>query len=204
VAGCINCPSGDAISMALASVLQFAKLLIEERVRPGEAVIDATVGKGNDTLFLARLTGPHGRVFGFDTQSQAIAFAQEKASHQSNSSIQWINLSHEFLLEAIGDEWLGRIGAVMFNLGYLPGFDHQITTNADSTLIGLDAAIQLLRIGGLVTVIAYTGHVGGQEEADAVVQWASQLPQTQYNVLSYQFINQKNNPPFLVAVEKKG
>jgi ubiquinone/menaquinone biosynthesis C-methylase UbiE len=108
--------------MALASVLQFAKLLIEERVKPGEPVIDATVGKGNDTLFLAELTAPGGMVFGFDIQGQAIAFAQKKIREQSHStaSISWINRSHEFMLEEIGHEWLGQISAVMFNLGYLP------------------------------------------------------------------------------------
>jgi SAM-dependent methyltransferase len=206
LAGFINCPSGDALSMALASVLQFAKLLIEERVRPGEAVIDATVGKGNDTLFLAQLTGPHGRVFGFDIQAEAIAFAQKKIRDQllSNDTIQWIFRSHEFMLEEIDIAWHGQIGAVMFNLGYLPGFDHDITTTIRATITGLDAAIRLLRTGGLITIVAYTGHIGGREEADAVEQWVSQLPQSQFNVLSYRFINQKNNPPFLVAVEKKG
>lgn len=191
--------------MALASVLQFAKLLIEERVRPGEPVIDATVGKGNDTLFLAELAAPGGRVFGFDIQSEAIAFAQERISDQSHfiASINWINRSHEFMLEEIGHKWHGQIGAVMFNLGYLPGFDHQITTTSNSTIIGLNAATRLLRAGGLITIVAYTGHSGGQDEANAVVQWASQLPQTQFNVLSYRFVNQKNDPPFLIAVEKK-
>jgi hypothetical protein len=92
----------------------------------------------------------------------------------------------------------------MFNLGYLPGFDHQITTTSNSTIISLNAAIRLLRAGGIITIVAYTGHAGGQEEANAVAEWASQLPQAQFNVLSYRFINQKNDPPFLIAVEKKG
>lgn len=34
----------------------------------GDTVVDATCGNGYDTLFLASLVGPHGRVFAFDIQ----------------------------------------------------------------------------------------------------------------------------------------
>jgi hypothetical protein len=60
-----------------------------------------------------------------------------------------------------------------------------------------------LRIGGILTIVAYTGHEGAQEEADAVERWASLLPQKQFSVLSYRFINQLNHPPFLIIVQKK-
>jgi hypothetical protein len=60
-----------------------------------------------------------------------------------------------------------------------------------------------LRCGGEITIVAYTGHEGAQEEADAVEYWASLLPQKQFSVLSYRFLNQLNNPPFLLVVEKK-
>ncbi|MBC7032591.1 SAM-dependent methyltransferase, partial [Salmonella enterica subsp. enterica serovar Enteritidis] len=41
-------------------------------VNPGDHVIDATVGNGHDTVYLAKLVGTTGHVDGFDIQSAAI------------------------------------------------------------------------------------------------------------------------------------
>jgi hypothetical protein len=65
-------------------------------------------------------------------------------------------------------EFHGFIGAIMFNLGYLPNGDHAITTRLDSTIPAIEAAYQLLRPAGIMTIIAYPGHPGGREELRAV------------------------------------
>ncbi len=65
----------------------------------------------------------------------------------------------------------GRIAAVMFNLGYLPGSDHQLVTQSSSTLRALTIAWDWLRPGGILSVIAYPGHPGGLEETLAVCDW---------------------------------
>ena len=91
----------------------------------------------------------------------------------------------------------------MFNLGYLPGSSSSLTTAPETTIPALDATVEVLRPGGVVTVVLYTGHEGGEEEAAAVDEWAAELPQTQFQALSYQFVNQQNNPPRLVAVGKR-
>jgi len=193
--------------MSLESVLLFAQKTISDRVKAGDAVVDATVGLGSDTLFLARVTGTDGIVFGFDIQPEALAIAQSKMkdrlSTADSASIHWILRSHEFMLAEIPSKYQGKIRAVMFNLGYLPHSDHLIKTQPQTTVKGLDAAVQLLQIGGVVTIIVYTGHEGAQEEADAVLLWASLLAQKQFNVISYRFLNQVNDPPFLIIVEKK-
>lgn len=190
--------------MGLASVLQFAWRIVETSIKPGDLVVDATVGQGHDTLKLAQLVGVDGKVFGFDIQEAAISIARDLVhSKLTHYSINWVQGSHACMLEAVPAEWLGQVSAVMFNLGYLPGYDHTITTSPQSTLAGLDAATQLLKRYGVITIVAYTGHDGAQEEADAVVNWASSLPQKQFNVLSYQFLNQANHPPFLIVVEKR-
>jgi tRNA A58 N-methylase Trm61 len=191
--------------MGLAPVLNYAKRVVEGVLKPGEIAIDATVGQGNDTLFLVQLVGAEGLVFGFDIQTEALSISEIKIKEKLglNSNVNLFHRSHEFMLEMIPSEFQGHVSAIMFNLGYLPGFDHQITTLPQSTLVGLHAATQLLSKGGVVTIVAYTGHDGAQEEADAVVHWASLLPQKQFNVLSYRFLNQQNNPPFLIVVEKK-
>jgi hypothetical protein len=50
---------------------------------------------------------------------------------------------------------------VAFNLGYLPGGDKQLKTGAETTLRALKAASNVLQAGGLISVVAYTGHPGG-------------------------------------------
>ena len=45
---------------------------------PGGLAVDATVGNGHDTLFLARRVAPRGRVFGFDIQPAALAGARRR------------------------------------------------------------------------------------------------------------------------------
>ena len=56
---------------------------------------------------------------------------------------------------------------------------------------------------GRMILVVYYGHEGGEKELDMVQDYCQSLPQEKYNVLKYQFINQKNNPPILYCVEKK-
>lgn len=91
----------------------------------------------------------------------------------------------------------------MFNFGYLPGSDKRITTCADSSLAALSAALQCLQPGGLLVAAVYGGHSEGAAEAPQIAAWAESLPQEAYRVLRYQFVNQRNTPPFLLAVEKQ-
>ena len=60
----------------------------------------------------------------------------------------------------------------MFNLGYLPGGDKQQITSATTTTEAIAAGVSLLKPGGVMTVIGYRGHAGGQEETQAVEEWS--------------------------------
>ena len=42
-----------------------------------------------------------------------------------------------------------------------------------------------------------------REEKDAVEHYLSHLDQNDFHVLKYRFINQKNNPPYILAVERR-
>jgi predicted methyltransferase len=192
-------------SMGFLSILSCAHKLIEERVTSGEAVVDATAGNGVDTLFLAKLVGSKGIVYAFDIQQQALEKTQQRLSkEQPDSSHVRLHLcSHDLLKQALPETVHGTVGAVMFNLGYLPGNDHQTVTTEASTIPALQQAVELLRKGGILTIALYTGHEGGEQEASAVRAWAEQLPQQQFQVLEYRFMNQKNHPPYLIAVEKR-
>ncbi|OXM88335.1 class I SAM-dependent methyltransferase [Paenibacillus rigui] len=191
--------------MGFLSILSYAHKLIQERVSPGETVVDATAGNGVDTLFLAKCVGPAGSVHAFDVQEQALLRTRQRLEQEltEHAPVQLHHCSHALLQEKLPVAAQESLAAVMFNLGYLPGDDHQTVTQADSTVAALQQAVEWLRKGGIVTIILYTGHEGGEQEAEAVRVWAQQLSQKQYQVLEYRFMNQKNHPPYCIAVEKR-
>lgn len=186
---------------AMYSVLDFAHHLTVSALDPAGVAIDATVGNGHDTLHLANAVGPGGRVYGFDIQWRAIRRTRRRlAAAGVGERVVLHHASHADMLHHLPPEIRRRVGAVMFNLGYLPGGDHAITTTPEATLEALQQALPLLRTGGLVTVVLYTGHPGGAGEAQAVTDWAAGLDQATVHVLSYRFINQMNAPPQLLAL----
>ncbi|WP_342428441.1 class I SAM-dependent methyltransferase [Paenibacillus sp. FSL L8-0158] len=193
--------------MGFLSVLSYAHQLVATRVQPGDTAIDATVGTGADTLFLAKAAGKRGRVYGFDIQQEALHCARRRLEENASPSLAEVSLllqGHEQMREAVPDMLHGKVAAVMFNLGYLPSenADPTVITHTDSTLIALDAALQLLRPRGILTAVLYPGHAGGSEEADAVLQWASALPVSSGQSIIYRQL-QRAASPYVVAVEKK-
>lgn len=186
----------------LLSILDAAHSIVGQAVRSDDLVIDATVGNGHDTLFLLREIGAKGRVVGFDVQQEALDATRERVQRQASAAMDRLRLvhdGHEAMSSHLDDETLG---AVMFNLGYLPGDDHSIITEPETTCTALNASANLLRSGGVITIVAYSGHAGGEEELQAVEAWVASLPQDEFRALSYRFINQTNDPPRLFAVEK--
>lgn len=193
--------------MGFLSVLSFAHKEIEGRLRPGDAAIDATVGTGADTVFLAKAVGAKGRVYGFDIQEQALALTEQRISREPAGSLAPVTLflaSHGLMKECLPPEDHGSVGAVMFNLGYLPSqdADKQIITETGSTLQALEAALTLLRPKGIITAVLYPGHPGGEAEAAAVTNWASSLPQEICQSIVYRQL-QRSDAPYAIAIEKK-
>lgn len=66
---------GKARKNPIARPTELAALLMAQYVRPGDTVVDATVGNGWDTVALARLA-KGGRVYGFDIQREALERAE--------------------------------------------------------------------------------------------------------------------------------
>jgi predicted methyltransferase len=195
-------------TMGFTSVLSFAQKLATERIRLGDYVIDATVGGGNDTLFLARSVGDKGCVYGFDIQPEALEQASQKLTAELGTEratvlVQLMLRNHAEMEAAIPEFRHGQAAVVMFNLGYLPSGDHSVITLVDTTLLALEASLRLLRPGGIVTIVVYPGHSGGDAEADAVMKWAACLSQTEYQALIYRFANQRETAPYLIAIEKR-
>lgn len=189
--------------MSLARVLPYAKELLESVIHEGDCVVDMTAGNGHDTHFLAEQVGPSGRVIAFDVQEQAIEETTRRL--QAAHVFDWVDLYHESHIH-VGARLFAEqrpIRAGVFNLGYLPGSDKSVTTTGEETLEALRALLPVLVPGGLVVLVIYHGHSEGRRERDAVLEHVSSLPQQDYAVLQYRFLNQQNNPPFIVAIEKK-
>ena len=190
--------------MGIPEVLEAAHSFAARALRNGDVAVDATVGNGHDTQFLAEQVGPGGTVFGFDVQQEAVRRTRKRLEEAPDTaSIDVFHAGHEQMLDHLPAEVHGTVSAVMFNLGYLPGSDSSCITRPDTTLDGIRAAVQGLRAGGLITIVLYTGHDGGAAEANAVWEWASAQPQEEIHVLSYRFVNQQNDPPQLVVIEKR-
>lgn len=178
---------------------QQAQQIVAEVVQPGDTAIDATVGNGFDTSFLAALVGPGGRVYGFDVQPAALDATTRRLAANNLSNVTLQQTSHD-QMKAIVDH--GRIAAVMFNLGYLPRSDHTITTTALTTLPAIEQAIELLRSGGILSVLCYRGHEGGQEEYKAVrglLRWYG----SRYDVDEIESEPPKPTSPVLFTLKKQ-
>ncbi len=190
--------------MVIPSILEHAHILAGRAVEKGGVAVDATVGNGHDTAFLARAVGADGSVVGFDVQEEALTETRQRLERDALSApVRLVQAGHQALARHLEEAERGRVGAIMFNLGYLPGGDHSVTTRPETTRRALDAGTEVLRPGGVITAVAYTGHDGGKKEAEAVEAWASALPQAQFRALSYRFPNWSNDPPRLFAAEKQ-
>lgn len=184
------------------NALRYSHTLLKNTIINGDTVIDATVGNGGDTVLLATLVGKTGKVFGFDIQSQAIKTTKQKLLLTGLlPQVSLYNEGHEnvgLILPKNSD-----IAAAIFNLGYLPKGDKQIITKGETTIQALEFILPHLRKGGLVLVTVYSGHPGGELEKSSVLEFTKNLSQELFTVLYYGFINQKNSPPFLIAIEKR-
>lgn len=187
------------MSSRIQDIQGFLRNILRAILQPGDVALDLTAGRGRDTLFLAEQVGPDGYVHAFDVQEIALLETQKLLrEHQLEDRVRLYHWDHGRLLEKVQDP----VQAAMFNLGYLPGHSQEITTQAASTLSALEAVLQLLHKGGVIALTVYRGHPGGLEEAAAVEDFLCRLPRRQYSVLRGEYINQVQNAPYWILVQK--
>lgn len=190
--------------MKLERILPFARTLLRQAVQEGDTVVDATLGNGHDTLFLAELVGENGRVFGFDIQSAAIeATTTRLASAGLMEQVTLFEAGHERVGELIPRHLHGSITGAIFNLGYLPGGNKEIVTRPDTTIDSVRQLIGMLAVEGMIILVVYHGHEQGAVERDELLSFVESLDQQEVHVLRYQFVNQQNQAPFIIAIEKR-
>jgi len=193
----VSNPTKSPQPWILPSAVEWAQRVVSEHLRPGDVAVDGTAGNGHDTLFLAQKVSPSGRVFAFDVQESALEGTRQRVSDAGMTDEQVITLCapHETLAHTLPAEIRGKVQAFMFNLGYLPGSDKTRITMADTTLLALASALDWLAPRGIMTVVVYPGHPGGDEEAEAVRFFASQRPAREVEVQHIRPANRSQHPP---------
>lgn len=178
----------------------WAAELIERALYPGAVAVDATLGNGHDCLWLCSLVGVEGRVYGFDVQAEAVDRSRER--------LEGANLAARAELILDGHQNMGKYvpaesaDVVMFNLGWLPGAQHGVTTRTETTLAAVSAALNALKEDGVMTICVYPGHDEGAREREALLDWAQRLDEREYDTMLRCYLNQKNDPPLMIAVKK--
>jgi len=181
------------------TAVKFVQDFLTSRLAEPKLLVDATCGNGGDTAFLCRLAGKGGRVLGFDIQPEAIASTERNLAAKGLSAELHCD-SHANLLQYVT---LGTADAVMFNFGWLPGADHNVFSHASSSIPALEAALDALRPGGVLSAILYSGRVIGSDEKTEILNWMRTLPLSRCTVLVCGFANWAETAPLPCFVLKK-
>lgn len=188
------------MSFLLRSARYLAQDALRQSLQPGAHVVDATMGNGHDTCFLAELVGESGQVIAFDLQVDAVERTRQLLESKGlMERCVLYCLGHEHMQEVVHEP----LDAVMFNLGWLPGGDKSITTHWETTRQAVDAALHLLRPEGLLTLCAYPGHPAGDEERACLTAYFASLRPQAFNVLHQKFLNAGPGAPECFLVQKQ-
>lgn len=178
----------------------WAAELIERALFPGAVAVDATLGNGHDALWLCSLVGESGRVYGFDVQREAVERSRARLAEAGVESRATLILDgHQNMGSYVPPE---SADAVMFNLGWLPGAAHGVTTRTETTLEAVNAALKVLKEDGVMTVCVYPGHDEGARERDALLSWARSLDPKECDTMLRCYLNQRGDPPLMIAIKK--
>ncbi len=116
-----------------------------------KVAIDATVGNGYDTLFLAN---HFEKVIGIDIQPLAIKRSKEKMQNHTNVEL--------YLDDFNNVDNYQYANVILFNLGFLPGSNRKVKTQDFTSENAIKKAYSIL--DGLLLIACYVQHEGGYEE----------------------------------------
>lgn len=165
--------------------------LMKSKIPTSKICLDMTFGNGNDSYKMLSINKSI-QIYGFDIQKNCIDNAKK------TNNLKVINDSH-LNFENYTNE---KIDFAVFNLGYLPGGDKNITTDYDTVIKTLEKLLKLMNIEGQIVITFYPGHRPGFEESINIINFLRNLNQKEFNVIRYDFINQINNPPFVCLIER--
>lgn len=182
------------------NTLGLAHKFISEHVKKGNLCIDATCGKGRDTAFLCDLVGENGRVLAFDIQEDAVrqtnALLKEKGFNNAKVYLD----SHSNIGNYVEKE---SVDAVMFNLGWLPGGDHNIFSKPETSIPAISTSLKALKKGGVMSICIYHGKECGTLEKDELLKYLKTVDNKAYTVMVLDFYNRTGEIPIPVFIIKE-
>ena len=209
------------------NVNRLARRVWRACVRADDDVVDATLGHGHDALALFRMrehakaSGAGGAsaratmVYGFDIMDEALTsarglFAREGVGEDRFTFVRECHSTMDGRVnnanaDANGGERNAHVGVVCFNLGYLPSNDRderavRPRTSIDTTVVALHKALDMVRVGGVVTVVTYVKHDGGADEHAAVVNVLKSLSPKKFNCTTHAVVNRTGAPVLFAAI----
>ena len=125
-------------------------------VQNKNVAIDATVGNGYDTLFLAN---HFNKVIGIDIQELAIRRSKEKTKDLNNVEL--------YLDDFNNIKNYKYANLIIFNLGFLPGSNRKVKTQDYTSNEAILKAYSIL--DGMMLIACYIQHEGGIEEFNTLI-----------------------------------
>lgn len=174
-------------------ISKISHYIIDQFLENKNIAIDATLGNGYDTDFLSK---KFTKVYSFEIQEEAC----KNYSERKNKNVIVINNSHHLLKRYITEE---SVDCVMYNLGFLPGGNKEITTMSETSLSSIIEGLKLLNHGGLMTICLYRGHDEGKEEENVIIPYLKELPKSKFGVMYHEFLNRSDDAPILIVIERK-
>ena len=138
--------------------------------------VDATLGQGKDTDFF--LSQNVHKVYGFEIQRDVFESTKERLDDQRTC---FYNVGHEHMEEYIHEE----VDAIIFNFGYFPQGDHDIT--------------KLLKVKGRMALVMYP-HESGQEEAKCMEEFLKTQTSIQVQKIQNLLVD---HCPYVLLIEKR-
>lgn len=181
------------------TALELGHRLLAAHLRPGDFAVDATAGRGRDTLFLSRLVGESGKVLAMDIQPDAV---RDTRALLERHGVRWAEVhiaDHARLAEFASP---ASADAVVFNFGWLPGGDHALFTTPATSIPALEAGLEILRPGGILLASIYHGGANGTAERDVLAPWLAGLDEQKYTVVRCDFANRGGKDPLVFLVHR--
>lgn len=183
------------------NALGIAHQFITEHIKPGDLCVDATMGRGNDTAFLCELVGETGRVVAFDVQQDAVESTKLLLEQKGLSKRAELHLdSHSNMANYLQP---GTVSCITFNFGWLPGGDHKIFTQPETSIAAINQGLELLKPDGIMSLCIYYGKDTGFAEKDALLEFLPTIDSQKYTVIINSFANRPNCPPIPVMIYKR-
>lgn len=184
----------------LANAHKIVDLIISKYLEKGSVCIDGTLGNGNDSLKIYKALDGDCKIYSFDIQDQAINQAKNlfRDNNVAEEKINIISDSNENVDQYVRED----VDFFILNLGYLPKGDKTITTTYKSVGTFLEKTLKIMAPGAFGIIVFYPGHPAGMEEYIKISDYLSRLDQKHFNVIKIEQMNQKNQPPQVVMVER--